>query len=187
MERIAQAEPGRSRWRREWSVLGLAALTIVVLVVHYRVSLWAFAALTAAPLTFLAVAALLLLPGLALLRWLWPHPLRPAERWSLALGISAGLPPVLFLLGESIGLRWNTWLCWAYLLLAALALCWPAGGARTPTIRSISPKPWELQDLRKSLRTTLDIEHLLLIGMTLIALAVQLYVARDLPVGMYGD
>src|SRR5215211_3411894 len=123
MERIAQAEPGRSRWRREWSVLGLAALMLVVLVVNYPITLWVFADLVAAPLTFLAVPVLLLLPGLALLRWLWPHRLHPAERWALALGIGAGLPPLLFLLSEPIGLRWNAWLCRAYLLLAALALC----------------------------------------------------------------
>jgi hypothetical protein len=230
MERIAQAEPGRSRWRREWSVLGLAALTIVVLVVNYRISLWVLADLVAAPLTFLAVPALLLVPGLALLRWLWPHPLRPAERWSLALGISAGLPPLLFLLGEPIGVRWNTGLCWAYLLLAALGLWWPARGsnqvfrsakvreetrkhdlgardfahlrgflARVPArlnrnrawdavVPSVPErKPWEPHELARNVRAALDREHILLIGMTLIALAVQLYVVRDLPVGMYGD
>jgi len=213
MERIAQAEPGRSRWRREWSVLGLAALALVVLVVNYRIAFWAVADLVTAPLTFLAVPALLLLPGLALLRWLWPRPLLPAERWSLALGISAGLPPLLFLLSEPIGLRWNTWLCWAYLLLAALALCWPVGGANPFRVRSMwwalrlrrgsadtarlaavsavptvpDRKPWELRAFGRNLRAALDVEHILLITMTLIALAVQLYAVRDLPVGMFGD
>jgi len=237
MEQIAQAERGRSRWRREWSVLGLAALMLVVLIANYRIGLWALADLVAGPLTFLAVPALLLLPGLALLRWLWPHPLHPAERWSLALGISAGLPPLLFLLSEPIGLRWNTWLCWAYLLLAALALCWPARGsnrvfrsaklreetrkhdlysrdfgprgrplrgfltgvpgrlngsiaevAAVPVVPEVPDRQrWELQEIDRKLRAALDFEHLLLIGMTLIALAVQLYAVRDLPVGMFGD
>jgi hypothetical protein len=213
MERIAQAEPGRSRWHREWSVFGLAALMIVVLVVNYRITRWALADLVTAPLTFIAIPALLLLPGLALLRWLWPHPLHPAERWSLALGISAGLPPLLFLLSQPIGLRWNTWLCWAYLLLATLALCWPArdtnalgmrgiwralglgrSNGNTAPVALVSAVPsvpdrnlWELRKFGGTFRAALDIEHVLLIGMTLIAVTVQLYVVRDLPVGMYGD
>jgi hypothetical protein len=153
---------------------GLAALLIVVLVLNYRITLWALADLLAAPLALVAIPLLLLLPGLALLRWLWPYPLHPAERWALALGLSAGLPPLLFLLSEPIGLRWNTWLCWAYLALAGLALAWPARGARL-----------DLHRLRHQLR--LDAEHALLIALTLVALAVQLYAGRGLPVGMFGD
>jgi hypothetical protein len=172
MEQLARAEPSRSRWRREWPAVGLAALLAVVLVLNYRITLWALGDLLAAPLALLALPALLLLPGLALLRWLWPHPLRPIERWPLAIGIGAGLPPLLFLIGDPIGLRWNGLAAWAYLGLSALALAWPAPG------REWRPR-WRAPRLAA--------DHAALIALTLVGLALRLYVVRDLPAGMFGD
>ena len=67
-----------------------------------------------------ALAGLYLLPGLALLRLLWPRDralVLPA-RLALALGVSVALPPLLLLLFHLIHLPWGAAATWAYLLLA---------------------------------------------------------------------
>jgi hypothetical protein len=137
--------------------------------------LWAAPALFAAPLTALAAAALILLPGLALLRLIWPTDLVPAERWPLALGVSCALLPLLLLLGEPLALRWNAWLCWGFLAICMVVLAWPRRG-----------EGWRAAWGRRA-AWRLDRPHLLLIAITLIAVAVRLYPARDLPAGMLGD
>ncbi len=154
-------------------------LAIVVLAIwlfdDVRLLLWAVPAPFVALLTSLAAVALLLLPGLALLRLLWPTALAQAERWPLALGLSCAIPPLLLLLGEPLALRWNTWLCWGFLAICAAVLAWPPRGEswRTAWRRRAAWRP--------------DRPHLLLILITLAAVAVRLYAVRDLPVGMLGD
>jgi hypothetical protein len=175
MEQIAPAETSSSWWRSGWLAFGLAALLIVALLIDRQLVGWVFAGLGAAPLTWVAVPALFLLPGLAVLRWVWPGTLPLAERWSLAIGISAALPPLILLLSEPIGLRWNTWLAWLYLLLAAIALLWPARGTRQ----------LDIHDRLRAWRP--DTESALLLAMLLAALVARLYAARGLPVGLWGD
>ncbi|MFL5804299.1 MAG: DUF6541 family protein [Roseiflexaceae bacterium] len=137
--------------------------------------LWASTAVFGALLIVIAMLAMFLLPGLALLRLLWPDTLASAERWPLAIGISCSLPPLLLLLGEPLGLRWNAWLCWGFLVLCAIVLVWPS--------RSES---W-LSSWRRRLSWHPDRQHLLLLAITAAAVIARLYAARDLPVGMWGD
>src|SRR5262245_31926416 len=124
------AASGARAPRLDWWPPILLALVVLAtwLFDDVRLLLWAAMAPFTAPLTSLAAAALLLLPGLALLRLLWPTVLAPAERWPLALGVSCALPPLLLLLGQPLGLRWNTWLCWGFLALCAVVVAWPPRG-----------------------------------------------------------
>jgi hypothetical protein len=163
--------------RFDWRPLVLLAVVLAAIGLFRdeRPLIWAAMAPFVAPLTLLAVPAMFLLPGLALLRLLWPSDLAPAERWPLALGVSSALPPLLLLLSEPLGLRWNTWLCWGILVLSTAVLLWPRGGEslHAAWLRRAAWRP--------------DRPHLLLLAMTLAALVARLYPARDLLVGMWGD
>src|SRR5690242_13980997 len=126
MEQVAPVESASSRWRAKWLDVALSLLMVVALVVgSSRLWLWSVSAAFAAPLTVIALTAMLLLPGLALLRLTWPGALASSDRWPLAIGISCALPPILLLISEPLGLHWNSWLCWAYLAFSLLVLIWP--------------------------------------------------------------
>ncbi|WP_026370226.1 glycosyltransferase family 39 protein [Kallotenue papyrolyticum] len=119
----------------------------------------------------LALTALYLVPGLAVLcltRGLagmaW------AERASLAFAVGIACPPLLLEVAYLLGLPWNRAATIGYVLLAALVLVmwarsrtWQAGLCR--------PAPVDA----------------LLGGVVLVAALVRLYVVRDLPVGLWGD
>lgn len=91
---------------------------------------WGAAGALAAPWALVAGALLYLVPGLALLRLLWPSAqLSLAERLSLALSLSVALPPLLLLLSSLVGLPWAPATLWAYVLISMLALAWPPAGA----------------------------------------------------------
>ena len=137
--------------------------------------LWAVAAVFITPLLLLATSALLLLPGLALLRLCWPTSLPSSERWPMAIGLSITVPPLLLLLSAPLGLRWNTWLCWGFLLLCMAVMAWPRPGERWTAA-------WHRRDDWQP-----DRQHLLLIALTLAAMVARLGAARELPVGLLGD
>jgi Family of unknown function (DUF6541) len=163
---------GSAAWRNWWPAIVLA---FGVLAVGLLLDGWLLGALAGTPATLLtgiAALAMFWLPGLALLRLLWPETLAPAERWPLAIGISCALPPLLLLLSSLIGLRWNTALCWGYLALSALVVAWPRPLAR---------------DAQQQQSWRPDRQHLVLIALTLAAVIVRLYAARALPVGLWGD
>lgn len=132
--------------------------------------------LLVAPQSFvlwLTIPAMLVLPGLALLRVCWFESLTFSERWSLAVGMSCALPPLLLLLSELLGIRWNSWLCWGYLAIALIIIVWPLHQPATWRSRIAE---WQL--------SRHDVVLLLMFGM---ALMVQSYNARDLVVGSFGD
>ncbi|MBX0327762.1 hypothetical protein K2Z83_08740, partial [Oscillochloris sp. ZM17-4] len=87
--------------------------------------LWVVWALPGAIIPALSLAALLLLPGLALLRLLWDTPLALDERMTLALSLSCAAPPLLLLAGDMAGMRWGGPLAWAALAACALVAFWP--------------------------------------------------------------
>ncbi len=116
-----------------------------------------------------------LLPGLALLRWCYPaHWLTRAEQVALALGIGAGLPPLLLELAHLLHIPWSGWTTWGYAGLAALAWLWPQDGAgwRSQFAARLRPLGWH---------------GTLLIGLTAMAVLVRLYAVRAMPVGAWGD
>ncbi len=175
MEHVAPTAP-RTSWQSwlRFDVVVLLLCVVAVLVLGWPVIGWALLRPAAVPLTFMSAILMVLLPGLALLRWLWPTTLAPAERWPLAVGLSCAMPPVLLLVSMLVGVHWNSLLCWGYLALSAVALAWPRRG-ETVKARMAGLRSW------------LDRTNLLLITLTLIAVAARLYPSRDLPVGMYGD
>lgn len=123
-------------------------------------------------------AALYLAPGYAILQWLWPataRPLHPAERFAFALGIGIALPPVLLYAAHLIGVTWSAGATWLYIIVAVIALVAPL---IYPLIKhSVAPQ----------VRLRIRWEFVLLLGMTLLALAVQLYMVNGLRAGMFGD
>ncbi len=154
-------------------------LAIVVLAVWLfgdgQLLLWASTAAFGAPLTVGALLAMFLLPGLALLRLLWPSTLAPAERWPLAIGLSCAILPLVLLASEPLGLRWNAPLGWGFLALCALVVAWPSQGENWLS-------PWRaLASWRP------DRQHLLLLAISAAALIARFYMVRDLPVGPWGD
>jgi len=175
MESIA-VQLNRLRWPGTWPILlgGLLLVSAWLLLGGAQLVGWSVTTAGSAPLTLLAATAMLLLPGLALLRLFWPDSLPLMQRWPLAIGISCALPPLLLLVSQSLGIRWNSGLCWGYLALSGLILIWPR--SKTPTHQG------KLDSVRP-----IDQEHLLLLLITGIAVMTRLYVVRDLPVGMWGD
>jgi len=132
----------------------------------------------------LAAAALWLVPGLALLRWLpalalsggpgrRPGRLDAPLRLALALCAGVALPPLGLLLFHLLHLPWNQWVTFGYAALALAALLYRAGPLR--------PR------LRQAARYARTWTPLWLGGMTLLALVGRLYLVRDLPVGLWGD
>lgn len=120
-----------------------------------------------------AAAALWLLPGLALLRWLWPGRLAGLMRLAVALCAGLALPPLGLLLFDLVGLPWNRWVTLGYVAAAALAL----------VLRSSSARP----RLRGMARAAGAWPALALTGLSLLAVIGRLYLVRDLPVGLWGD
>ncbi|MCC7359652.1 MAG: hypothetical protein IT317_09255 [Anaerolineales bacterium] len=121
----------------------------------------------------LAATALWLVPGLALLRWLWPGRLNPAVRMTLALCAGVGLPPVALLLAHLARLPWNAWTTFGYVTLALAALLYRAG-------------PWRAR-WRQAARRGRTWTVFWLVGLALLAVMGRLYLVRDLPAGLWGD
>lgn len=174
-------------WRL--AVVFAVALLVIGLLLEGNLLLWALSAIPTALPALIAVPAMLLLPGLALLRLLWPEPLAPAERWPLAISISCALPPLLLLLSSLVGLPWGELTCTVYLALSALALLWPRRAPAAAPERGSDPGE---RTIFGFFRVPARIEwpdkrHLMLIGTTLAAAITRLYAARELPVGMWGD
>ncbi len=178
MEQVGQVHRDRSRWLAQMQsvVLWLIGVIIVAFSIGHAF-LWAGAEIIAAPLTALAFGLLLVLPGLALLRLFWPESLALAERVALAIGLSCAMIPLLLLLSLPFGIRWNGWLAWGWLILAAAILIWPTRKASGPA--ATTPPQQRLQPPQN--------EALLLTLITIAALVIQLYAVRDLPTGMWGD
>jgi hypothetical protein len=143
---------------------------------------WGLAGLARWPLQVVALAWLYLLPGLALLRLLWPRAraLAPSARLALALGLSVALPPLLLLLFHLLGLPWGAVATWAYVLLSLIVVV----GYRMSEWRSGPDLPIAR---RQSPAATPDTASLTLFGIILAALLVRLFAVRDLPVGLLGD
>ncbi len=139
---------------------------------------WGAQHLFSAPLILLALAALYLLPGLAVLRLLWT-PARPCSLaivLALALGISVALPPLLLLLFQQLHLPWNGAVTWSYLLVSLLIAIVPIP-SRMDSIKL--PRFWQ--------SITIQTSDWLLLGISSAALLVRLYIVRDLPTGLFGD
>lgn len=184
MERVIQPVDARPRQR------ALTAASIGALLLAGALALggggallaWGLLGLGRWPLRALALAGLYLLPGLALLRLLWPREraLAASARLVLALGLSAALPPLLLLLFYLLRLPWGAVATWAYVSIA-LAV-WLRFKIRDWRLESRSP----ISDLQ-SLIAPQDGSGLALLGISLAALLVRLYAVRDLPVGLLGD
>ncbi|WP_298820156.1 DUF6541 family protein [Chloroflexus sp.] len=130
---------------------------------------WASQMIVVELLTALGGALLFIVPGLAVLRWLHPEPLPWFERLIYAAGLSWAVIPLLMLVSEPIGWRWNGTLAWfALVLLAALAL-WPA------------------RRLRRSRLPYRDMLGWSLALVTIAVFATRFFPTRDLPLGLFGD
>ena len=83
---------------------------------------WSLLGLARWPARVAGLAGLYLLPGLALLRLLWPRDraLALPARLAMALGLSVALPPLLLLLFHLIRLPWGAVATWGYVLASLL-------------------------------------------------------------------
>ncbi|KAB8142124.1 hypothetical protein F8S13_16420 [Chloroflexia bacterium SDU3-3] len=159
--------------RYSWWKQALAAALIfaIVCALAPAMVLWGARNVIPALLPIVAAAALLLLPGMALLELLWFGPLAPAERWVLAVGVSCSAIPLLLLGSSLVGLRWGAALAWALLALCAGVVAWGWWRRRGHARAGLALSP----------------SHVALLGITALALLLRLYVSRDLPVAMFGD
>jgi hypothetical protein len=132
-----------------------------------------------------SVCVLYMLPGLAVVHWLWRDdsipPLTTLERFIFALAIGVALPPLLIELAYLVHFPWNnlTTLAWVSLSLV-LWLALHRSLFQIKLLRSRSP-------LNSALPRHLSWQTFLLMGMFITALWVRLYMVRDLPVGLWGD
>src|SRR5215212_764558 len=126
LERVIQSVDTRLRWRAPTGALIGALLLAGALALGGGSALlvWGLLGLARWPLRVVGLAGLYLLPGLALLRLLWPRdrPLGLVARLALALGLSVALPPLLLLLFHIIRLPWGAGATWVYLLLSLLVV-----------------------------------------------------------------
>lgn len=84
---------------------------------------WLFDSLAPFVQLLLVSVGLYLAPGLAILGIAWPlaaRPLRGAERFALAIGISLALPPVLLYAFRLLGLTWSATATQLYVAIAVL-------------------------------------------------------------------
>jgi hypothetical protein len=143
---------------------------------------WGLLGLARWPLRVVALVGLYLLPGLALLRLLWPREraLAMPARLALALGLSVALPPLLLLLFHLIRLPWGAVATWVYLLVSLFVVL--GLGIRDWRLGNSVPIP-----NRQSPIANFDGASFALLGISLAALLVRLYAVRDLPTGLLGD
>lgn len=128
----------------------------------------------------LSVALLLyVVPGWALLAWLWPRgKLMWAERLGLAVGVSLALYPLLLLWTDLIGLHLGAFYAWFPVVGGLTALAW--------RYRDWRPRQgWQdLQDWRCSAAFWPDVTLLIVLALVF---GVRLLVVRTLDAPMWGD
>ena len=116
--------------------------------------------------------AVYLLPGLAILRWLWPDVrLAWTERIAMACGIGVALPSLALEVAYILRMPWSTPLTIVYVLIAVVALMW------RQSWRTLVPHQLP----------TISTHSLLFGWMITLAFLARLYIVRGLPVGMWGD
>jgi hypothetical protein len=126
-------------------------------------------------LALLAGTLIYLVPGLGLLRLLWPgaRGLSWGEQLGLGLGLSAALLPLWLVWARLVGLRLGAWNAWALILLGLAAVAW--------SLRSARPQAW-----RPSLRA-LPWLDLGLVGVIALVTAPRLIAAGSLEAPSWGD
>lgn len=137
---------------------------------------WMVANAAGGTLIALAGAALYILPGLALVRLLWPAiPLRWSEQLVLASGVSLALPPLVLQIVHLLDGTWNSSATASYVGVALLLL--------------VVPWAWRWRQQRHVDRTEpWWTWHGVLLGGTIaVALVFAIYLVRDLLVGMWAD
>jgi hypothetical protein len=130
-------------------------------------------------LGLLAVAGLLyVVPGWALLTWLWPERLSWAEKLGLSAGLSLALYPLLLLWTDLVGLHLGPLYAWLPMLGGIAALLWryrawrPRQGWKTLQRWADSEVLWP------------DVTLLIVLGLVF---GVRLLVVRTLDAPMWGD
>ncbi len=172
MEQIAVRQPDEA-----WHEPGLVALLWMLLMFTLGSSAmlsWGLEEVPSGVGLLLLGALVYTVPGLALLHTLWPDTsLTWPERLALACGISVAMPPLLLQAAYLARLPWNSWMTWAYVLVALLMLGRPY---------------WrQAEHWRTRIRPVISGHALMLSGLISVAALTRLYVIRDLPVGLWGD
>lgn len=187
MTRIV-AEPIATRRRqRAWIVPPVASAVVLGALIAGgggEIVQWAVSgALSGLPI-LIALAALYVIPGLALLRILSPHTSRthPMAYLGMAIGLSTALPPLVILISSVIGIRWGAIHVWIYLLLSCLVVLWPT---RRSIQRTSHFSIW--QRLLRFQRIRLDSASIALTIITSTALIARFFIVRHLPTGLLGD
>jgi len=129
----------------------------------------------------LVVSMLLyLVPGWALLAWLWPEerPLSWAGRLGIAAGLSLALYPLLFLWTDLVGLHLGPLYAWLPVVGGLAALAWRYRDWR-PRRGLEALRRW-----RRSERLWPDLALVVIVGLVF---AVRLLVVRSLDAPMWGD
>lgn len=134
----------------------------------------------------LAAAGLLyVVPGWALLAWLWPgRPLSWAEKLGIAAGLSLAVYPLLFLWTDLVGLHLGTLYAWLPVLGGLAALIWRYRDCR-PRAGADKRRPWE--SLRQWARSEALWPDLALVMVLGLVFGVRLLVVRTLDAPMWGD
>lgn len=130
-------------------------------------------------LGLLAVAGLLyVVPGWALLAWLWPQRLSWAEKLGIAVGLSLAVYPLLLLWTDLVGLHLGPLYAWLPVLGGLAALIWRY-------------RDWRPRAGRKSLRQWARSDalwpDLALVMVLALVFGVRLLVVRTLDAPMWGD
>ncbi len=157
-------------------LLGVAWLALLRIVGGATLFQWAKTYLLDGAQVTLAAAALYVLPGLTLVRLLWPTvPLRQSEQLVLASGVSLALPPLVLQVTHLLGGTWNTTTTASYVGVALLLLVAPPAWRWRYQQRGERTEPWWTW------------HGVLLGGSAAVALVFALYLVRNLVVGMWAD
>jgi len=130
-------------------------------------------------LGLLAVVGLLyVVPGWALLAWLWPGPVSWAERLGVAAGLGLALYPLLFLWTDLVGLYLGPLYAWLPPVVGLAALAW----------RYRAWRPWRGGEvLRRWVRSEARWPDLALLATMGLVFGVRMLTVRTLGAPMWGD
>ncbi|MEJ2210413.1 MAG: hypothetical protein P8129_15450 [Anaerolineae bacterium] len=134
-----------------------------------------------------ATALLFVVPGWALLAWLWPGRPRPwAVTLGLAVGISLALYPLLLLWTDLVGLHLGAWYAWLPALLGGAALLWRyrRGLLSLPGRLRRGPRAGGLRAWARGAAFWPDLSLILVMGLLFV---VRLLAVRSLDVPLWGD
>lgn len=168
---------------KRYIFLGVLLLTAIIIfcVLQRDIILWVLVSGSLNFSTVLSAVFLFVIPGISIVladRQLIGR-IDVAEIASLAIAISLSLYPAILLISTLIGFRWNGWTCWIFIGFFVLFIIWRILHIDVHRKKIVLDKSDFIGRYYRWGVVSLFVAA--------IGISIRLYVARDLPGGMFGD